>query len=734
MDDKLIDVKQFVEDQIIIGSQADVHLNLRGSSVAHFHAMIERRGSQYFIVDLGSQSGTFKNNEKVLESSIQSGDSFRIGQYKVKIFIGIPKPISGSKKEVPLERVPSEEIPLKKESHKIGFEKEDAFETVVAQLDEGEEKDGGEKKESKESESKEIFSRPLTDSLAPSIVQPFIKEEKGREEEKTAVVEEKKIVKNSVQSLKVLKSSAAIHSSLEEIEEETPLRLHFPFEANKTFAPPSGIQDVREIIHPGKGSTIEVIVVWKERILKVYHFYKKSSITIGYSDDYDITIPLLNVSKHKHTLMKIGSLATIYIHKDMSGDYTFKNKNVASFDDLIQSDMIKKTFGGYKFELRQGEMARIGFQNKLVSVFIRYTTGTSKPSPSSALFGFTGMETAGIFLSVIAVFLLSFYLSIYTPTQKEVVKPVVLRKAFISWNLEKKKPPEKPKKVAKMTPPPSPPPVAVKSPPPSLRPKPSSLKKSSRSKVVKQMRKTKKRNKLKKKVAINKRVFKKKIKKKAIKVERVKKDPTKVGLLSVFGTKGTQKKLSQLHSGSSNIKEALRFKKGDVQDEVAPDSVLDLRGKSSLSSVDKSGKNLKTISIGKVRTDRGRKEGYGQSNTPLSFKSETSFVDFQGREAEFSGVIDREAIRRVIQMNKGAIKGCYDLALNRNEKLYGKLVLHWDIEEDGKVARSGVVENTLKDKLMVRCILNRLKLWKFPLPPRGQIGRVVGYPFVFTAK
>ena len=95
--------------------------------------------------------------------------------------------------------------------------------------------------------------------------------------------------------------------------------------------------------------------------------------------------------------------------------------------------------------------------------------------------------------------------------------------------------------------------------------------------------------------------------------------------------------------------------------------------------------------------------------------------------------MDREAIRRVILSNKKVIRNCYERALRRSPNLYGKLVIQWDIEERGKVTNAKVVKGTIKNKMLMQCLIKRLRSWIFPEPPPDQIGRVT-YPFIFTSQ
>jgi pSer/pThr/pTyr-binding forkhead associated (FHA) protein len=56
---------------------------LRDPATSGHHARIERRGDQFWIVDLGSTNGTLVNGESVQEKQLNHGDRLTIGQNAV---------------------------------------------------------------------------------------------------------------------------------------------------------------------------------------------------------------------------------------------------------------------------------------------------------------------------------------------------------------------------------------------------------------------------------------------------------------------------------------------------------------------------------------------------------------------------------------------------------------------------------------------------------------------------
>jgi len=70
-----------------VGRSPDNDLILRDPATSGHHARLERRGSQYFVVDLGSTNGTLVNGEPVQEKELKHGDKVTIGQNTVKFSI-----------------------------------------------------------------------------------------------------------------------------------------------------------------------------------------------------------------------------------------------------------------------------------------------------------------------------------------------------------------------------------------------------------------------------------------------------------------------------------------------------------------------------------------------------------------------------------------------------------------------------------------------------------------------
>ena len=99
-----------------------------------------------------------------------------------------------------------------------------------------------------------------------------------------------------------------------------------------------------------------------------------------------------------------------------------------------------------------------------------------------------------------------------------------------------------------------------------------------------------------------------------------------------------------------------------------------------------------------------------------------------------SGGLPREAIQKVINTNRNAIRTCYERRLAESPVLTGKVLVKWTIDAGGLVSVVGVTKegSTIDDAKLLACITKQIKTWKFPKPSGGILVEV-NYPFIFKA-
>ncbi len=97
------------------------------------------------------------------------------------------------------------------------------------------------------------------------------------------------------------------------------------------------------------------------------------------------------------------------------------------------------------------------------------------------------------------------------------------------------------------------------------------------------------------------------------------------------------------------------------------------------------------------------------------------------------GALDKSIIDRIVKKHLPQIRYCYQKELNKNPKLFGKMVVKFVIAKDGSVSSSSTKSSTLKSPIVENCIHSRFMRMRFPQPKGGGIV-IVSYPFVFNSQ
>ncbi len=104
----------------------------------------------------------------------------------------------------------------------------------------------------------------------------------------------------------------------------------------------------------------------------------------------------------------------------------------------------------------------------------------------------------------------------------------------------------------------------------------------------------------------------------------------------------------------------------------------------------------------------------------------------ESRPVRVSDALPRSVVRRVIQKNLSQIRYCYERGMVRQPGLTGRVRVRFEIGSRGLVRTAKVARSSLGDARVERCILKRIRRWRFP-KPRGGGQVVVHYPFVLRA-
>jgi len=95
---------------------------------------------------------------------------------------------------------------------------------------------------------------------------------------------------------------------------------------------------------------------------------------------------------------------------------------------------------------------------------------------------------------------------------------------------------------------------------------------------------------------------------------------------------------------------------------------------------------------------------------------------------EVQGSLDKEIIRRVVRQHRGEIRYCYEQELQKNRGLAGRVTVRFTISATGSVVSAVVRDSTLNNAAVERCMTERIRRWVFPEPKGGGVV-IVNYPF-----
>ncbi len=719
---QLVEVKQFEADQVIFGHDAEVTVDLDDPAVSAIHCLLELRDSGYYVCDMGSATGTKKNGKTILDEAISSGDSLEIGPFRIQFFIGAPKP-----------KIKPVEIPNP-------IEAEEPEEVTQAP---------GSKP------TAPVNAQPQNSQVPPTIpAAPIINHSGKSKSPRIPAQGPTGGTATEVTSTRAAVSSKPPEGRPSEPKPKLPDAQIPPVPkkasakeraAQGTYAPPSEITNLSEYLRPTKGPVVEVIVAWHERIIDTYHFGGDATVNIGSSSICEVKVPATFI-KGALPLLDLKGGCRVLAPQEISVSVTALNNGKFSLDDMLKSGKALKAGAAHAIRMDQGELVCLSFANGALQVFVRYVANTVKPALAMPL-DFTAGELTGMIVALVIVALTALYMSVYTPEAPIEKEEEQVRLAQFVYN-----------KPSTTTLPPTPtttiPPVAVQTPPtttvPPPPPEPVKVKVTDIKKEATQKGK-------KDSVAATKEVEKAKaaeVRPNPSKVDRPKKftsikqggatklgetaganaqsakDVTKVGLLGAFGGGGVRKTLDQAYSGSGELLGLANQATGKTgQNESREGDDIGSKFKDTGAG----GKGTATQGIAGVGT-KGRGSGmsaYG-GGVGLGGKGNVT-IDAGGAEEGWEGTIDREAVRRVIKSILSQIKSCYERELRVRKGLEGKVVIQFEIMEQGRVRTAKTKSSSMGNPTVESCVAARIREARFPEPPPGSVA-VVDYPFVFGAQ
>ncbi len=112
-----------------------------------------------------------------------------------------------------------------------------------------------------------------------------------------------------------------------------------------------------------------------------------------------------------------------------------------------------------------------------------------------------------------------------------------------------------------------------------------------------------------------------------------------------------------------------------------------------------------------------------------SFSEESIAASVAVGDGSMEEIEDGDRVKETVRRYAGQMKYCYERQLNDNPELAGRVEIGWSLNA-GVVEGASVVSNDTGDDRLSKCMVDRLRRWKFDADISGD----VSWPFVFRAK
>lgn len=80
------------QDRVTVGRHPDAEIFLDDVTVSRQHAVFEREGDDFRLVDAGSLNGTYINNDRVDSIILRTGMEIQIGKFRFSYYAGTQQP------------------------------------------------------------------------------------------------------------------------------------------------------------------------------------------------------------------------------------------------------------------------------------------------------------------------------------------------------------------------------------------------------------------------------------------------------------------------------------------------------------------------------------------------------------------------------------------------------------------------------------------------------------------
>ena len=99
------------------------------------------------------------------------------------------------------------------------------------------------------------------------------------------------------------------------------------------------------------------------------------------------------------------------------------------------------------------------------------------------------------------------------------------------------------------------------------------------------------------------------------------------------------------------------------------------------------------------------------------------------------GSLNRRLIQKVVRLHENEIRHCYEVALQKDKTLQGTVTTLFGVRETGIVDKVLIMESTLNNRDVERCIADTIKNWEFygVYTYGDSTLLIVKYPYTFVS-
>jgi pSer/pThr/pTyr-binding forkhead associated (FHA) protein len=674
------------QDSVMVGSGSSANVQINDDAVSSIHCMLKvKEAGRVTVLDLGSDEGTLVNGGEITgETELEDGDKIQLGGATITVHCGgeaLAPTIAERKRPAPQPvTVPGGE-PLKKEPEAKAptLSTEATIEDRLVVHDEP-----TVKKTDKVPEPTELLpdrkgrgkKKPEKKAAKPAAKKEAKKPAAAKKESRTEQAKPKKAsVKKDAAPPPPKKEKPMANT-----ESNTPSGTGMPVSINHDFnrghhvhaAPLTS--DLSEQEAPPDKSNVDVTMMWGETVMGVTRLTKKGAISIGDGAGVNFEISDASIPGDAYELVKLsGNGAQIVAASGMT--ITVDGAPAGSSVTLEKGQVAKVEVGAVTFVVQYAKKYAALDEGVLQAMDFFYT------------------KILAIFMILQVGLLTAMFI---TPHFDELDDDDLFNNAAQFQALILKKEPEKKEKKQDL-----------------------SGKKGAKHKDEEGLFGKKDKPKEDKLAS----------KKGAPKVDKDKREEDRkiaqaaLAKLGLTGDTGAASNVFGPGGLGSGINNALGGLRGTAMGDAGGAGGLGTRGTGA-------GGGGNALGIGGLGSGTGRGSG-GTGNIDLGGRGK-GMTRIRPGKVTYVGSLSREEIQRVVRRFMSQIKYCYEKELQKDPNLQGKLVANWIISGTGLVQTASMVQNTMKNKTVEKCVVRIIKRMRFPKPRGGGVVTVT-YPFVFTS-